>query len=282
MERETIAVNIKSNDLGAVIRELETKAWLDFFAAAPAPTFQHLGISAMRSAHCGLLACRAVPAVPFNRAFAVSPSWQQNASEVRSTLEWLQGHAAPGYVVQIDSENLEAASAELLRSNFRKTGRGWMKFASTLDQAPPEPPGFDIRLVTDERSAQDFARVVQLGMSLPADTRSWFVALAKRDHWHAYILYLEDQAAAAAAMFQDKATAWLGIDVTLPPHRGLGIQRALIGRRLHDHGSGFAMAETGLPAHTYQAADASYRNYQRAGFLEAYPSMNFALLPQRC
>jgi len=102
------------------------------------------------------------------------------------------------------------------------------------------------------------------------------MALAARQGWHCYVIYKDGKPAAAAAMFRQGTGAWLGIDVTLPPYRGLGMQAALIQKRLSDLGPGRAMAETGLPAATHQAADASYRNYRRGGFIEAYPSINFA------
>ncbi|MGO7078694.1 hypothetical protein ACCT03_33575 [Rhizobium johnstonii] len=262
------------------VRELEAAAWRDMVAAAPIATCKLLGLRCHKTDNATMLAASAVPRTPFNRCFALSSDWHSNDEEVAEALTWLRCHAAPGWVLQLDPDELGTAASVLSREGIVASGKGWAKFqwmgsGPGVEQAPPD---LEIEAVRDDAMALDFADLVLAGFGFPSAAAPWFAELARRDGWSAYIAYVDGKPAGAGAVFCRLHQAWLGIDTTLTNFRRRGLQLALIERRLRDAGPKFAIAETALP----QSSDldgASYRNYSKFGFLNTYNSMNFASVP---
>lgn len=89
--------------------------------------------------------------------------------------------------------------------------------------------------------------------------------------WRHWLAHHGKVPIAAALSYVADGVAWLGWDATLPEHRGLRAQRALIAARINDaaaSGCRYVTAETA--SHTAARQDPSYRNYARMGFVLAY------------
>jgi len=77
-------------------------------------------------------------------------------------------------------------------------------------------------------------------------------------------------------------TAWFGWSATLPSHRGLGLQTALLWHSVYDageRGCRWITAETATG--TVDSPDASFRNMKRFGFFELYRRHGYLCLPKR-
>ncbi|MBY5353626.1 hypothetical protein HFO94_08755 [Rhizobium leguminosarum] len=278
-------MNIQPTEIQAntsrTIRSIEAEAWIDMLDAAPLSVRKQLGIETFRSDNACFLACRELPAVPFNRGFAVGPQWSASDKEMAEGLRWLDRNASKMWVIQVDEEGFDASSAALSRMGITRKDSGWIKFFSRpVDHIVPNEPRIEI--ADGGRKATDFANVINAAYGFPTATFEWFKALASRDRWTCYVAYADDEPCSAGAAFFGSAGAWFGIDATLAAARGKGLQSAVIARRLRDvgdKGAVIAMAETGRPATVDSPLGTSFRNYQRAGFEVQHYSANFARAP---
>ncbi|WP_368517299.1 hypothetical protein [Rhizobium sp.] len=262
---------------GDQIRALERRAWLDMFDGAPPDVRSEFEMTCQSSEAAAYLASAGLHGVPFNRAFGVEPTWALAPQVARGGIDWLRRHAAEGWVVQVDEADIPATGSFLRRQGLSQLETGWMKLVLAACPIAPRAQ-LDVSVVQDEEDAYAFADVIIDGFGFPTGTRDWFAGLAGRKSWHAYLVRSEEYACAAGAAFVTEDGAWLGLDATLQDYRGLGMQRALIERRVSDaftSGAPFAIAETGRPGQGNQRQDASYRNYLRCGFAVSHYSANF-------
>ncbi len=268
---------ISADSMHDKIRSVEAEAWTSMFSAAPKGVRTELGMATYRTADASFLACRQVPTVPFNRAFAIGPSWSSDHTQVVEGIHWLQQHAADGWVLQVDEERF-AASADVLGQNgITQSLQGWVKLATGVN-ARGKPNDALVRAVDGEEGSHVFASLIIQGFGFPRSTFEWFRNLPLHEGWTCYVAYDEGVPCAAGALFVSGATAWFGVDTTIPAYRGKGLQLAIIARRLHDasaRGVIFAMAETGRSAQSSDPDGPSFRNYKRLGFEVQHYSTNF-------
>lgn len=260
-----------------LVRRVERAAWLDMFAAAPTTVRRRFEIQTMQAEHAAYLACPGLPGVPFNRAFAVSPSWMHDEREASNGIQWLAEHAAESWVVQADVVGGNEGDAAMKKLGLRPTGAGWSKLV-LAGSGQSRADSIDVRVVETKDHAALFASVVIDGFGFPIGVEQWFAELALRTRWTAYVAFEGDAAAAAGVIYTCSDGAWLGIDTTIPAYRGRGMQKAIISRRLDDVRRAhipFAMAETGREARADKQGT-SFRNYLRSSFLERYVSLNYS------
>jgi GNAT superfamily N-acetyltransferase len=147
--------------------------------------------------------------------------------------------------------------------------RTWAKFIRGNDLAT-----VSTRLNVREASLQDgdaFGHIVAQTYGLPTTAAQWMTALVGRPHWHCLMAFDGDAPVAAGAVYVGGEAAWFGLGATLPSHRRLGAQSALLAARVETaarHGCRVLTTETGVP-HPGEAGP-SYHNIQRAGFRIAY------------
>lgn len=82
-----------------------------------------------------------------------------------------------------------------------------------------------------------------------------------------YVAFLDAEPAATASLCEFEEGVIFAGAATRTPFRGCGLQTALLGRRLHDAGSGRLAVMGAVPG------SASFRNAQRAGFTPLYSTM---------
>jgi hypothetical protein len=259
----------------------ERDAWLDLFAAAPEDCAQNLGISSRRVGEAGVLACRDIPSVVFNRAMCVGAVAGTTEAELDEASAWLETNGAPGWALQVAPAAQTGTVHDWLHHRtMTASGAGWAKSKRGISPvADARGSRVHPRLVNAE-SAGAFGQVVQAGFAFPVATAKWFAALSGRPGWHLYLAYDGENPVASGAAFVRRGIAWFGIDATLTEYRRRGGQTALINRRIEDGRAarlqGFT-AETGQPSAGQEAAHTSYSNYTRAGFTPAYVRSNYKL-----
>jgi GNAT superfamily N-acetyltransferase len=177
------------------------------------------------------------------------------------------------YVV-VAPEARPAALGDWLAERGLEPGWGWMSFRRGLEPVERRPTA--LRLVrVGAAEARDFGRIVVTGYGLPAAAAPW-AAEAPNLGWDCWLALDGDEPAAAAGVFMAEGVGYLGFAATLPEHRGMGGQNALLAERI-DHareaGCDVVVTETGelreeLPSN-------SYRNILRAGFTEVAVRANW-------
>jgi GNAT superfamily N-acetyltransferase len=121
-----------------------------------------------------------------------------------------------------------------------------MSFRRGLEPVERRPTA--LRLVrVGAAEARDFGRIVVTGYGLPAAAAPW-AAEAPNLGWDCWLALDGDEPAAAAGVFMAEGVGYLGFAATLPEHRGMGGQNALLAERI-DHareaGCDVVVTETG-------------------------------------
>lgn len=266
----------------AALESVERDAWLDFYAAAPAPAARDLRLHHHRIGALGLLASRGIAIIEMNRALGFGIGGGASAAQIDEAARWLRTHAYEGWALQIaQAEPVPAPSGG---EALAPAGAGWAKFRRDAAPEPgPAASALEVR-PADAATAAVFGQVVQTGFGFPPAAAAWFAALVGRPGWGTYVAFERGEPAAAGATFVQGAAAWLGMDTTLDPYRGRGAQGALIARRVRDGselGASRFTAETAYPEDDGAPSASSFRNYRRAGFRLAYRRMNYTPRPPR-
>jgi hypothetical protein len=261
-----------------VMERVERDAWLDLFAAVP-PAYGG-SVQSQTLDGCALLADKSIPISEFNRAIGLGIDRAITASDIDQAIEWLDANASPAWAIQLaPNDRMVEIESWLEKHRLKPDGNGWAKFnhISLAAPAPARPTGLKVRQV-DASAAGDFGLVVANGFGLPHSIAPWFSELVGRPKWRCYLAYDGSHPVACAALYQDVARAWMGIDATLPSHRRRGAQTALINRRITDGieagVKGFT-AETGQPSPGEERSSHSHQNYLRANFRKAYVRPNY-------
>lgn len=138
----------------------------------------------------------------------------------------------------------------------------WARRLRSLDALPPIADGVTLR--SDGIDPVLFARVLNRGWELPEHHARGALYAATIGHpgWSHYLALVDSTPVGGATLFVHKGIALCMVAATDPGYRGRGIQTAFIVRRLADASA----AGCDLAATETVAANASPRNFQRAGF----------------
>jgi GNAT superfamily N-acetyltransferase len=151
---------------------------------------------------------------------------------------------------------------------------GWMKFSRGIG---PREAHSDLHVVrVDPDQAEDFARVVAGGYTMPDWTLPLAANVVGRPGWSCYVAYDGETPAGGGALFVHEGTGWLGLGATLPGFRGRGAQSAILAARIEEarrSGASTVTTETGELEEGRPSS--SYRNILRAGFREAGVRANY-------
>jgi len=259
---DSIAVN------AAALDELEARAWLDMYKAAPAEFSAKVGLAYIETPAGVSFAMKGIGASLFNRFVLPRGKESITPDTLCMAMSWLGDNCHPTCAIDTRAGEPDHLEATLREAGFHKRGGGMAQFWRT-DAAPvPTVNGdLEIRQVGGEAASQ-FGRVIEAGYGLPLSFSSWLSRLAGRENWLTYLAYDEGTAVAGAEMYVIGSAAWLGVAATMPRYRGNGAQGGLIARRLADGtalGARTFAVQTGAPA-AGEIAGPSYRNIERSGF----------------
>jgi hypothetical protein len=258
------------------LEAIERDAWLDMFAASPAPFTQGAGLASRRFGEAAGFAIRAAPTIQFNRAQGVGLSGVSDGT-LDGILVWLAGACGAAWSLQVIDQPGEVLAPARLELRGLVAAGAWTKFVRDPAQPPAARTDLSIQTVGPAQ-AMDFGATVAAGFGAPPPFAGWAAGLVGRPRWTTYVAYDGRTPAAAAALYLQDGLAWLGLGCCLPAWRGRGAQSALLARRIADAGAARARAvvtETGSPPPGEEDRHPSYRNIRRAGFAPAYERINY-------
>jgi hypothetical protein len=264
----------KRNDFER-LEDVEYAAQVDLYRAAPEDVRVTHAVEVHRVGMATCLTCKSFePSSIFRRAVGIGVGHATNEPELGAVVNHMSARAR-NYVVPIAPQMQPAALASWLGERGFTPGYAWMKFRRSCDGVTQSASDLDVRAVGRELGSE-FGRVVAEGFGMPPSIGPWLAALAGRLNWICVMAFANATPIGAGAAYIDGEYAWLGFGATLPSHRRLGAQNALLARRLGEaaaRGARVAVTETGerladKPSH-------SYRNILRAGFTEMYLRQNY-------
>jgi GNAT superfamily N-acetyltransferase len=172
---------------------------------------------------------------------------------------------------------MELAETWLNWNGFEQ-GRGVLRYVR--DASPPEQAG-DPAITVWEIGAEEADGETMLfdaapAMGLPGPAGNLLFALPIQERWRSYTAELDGRIVSFGSMLLHDGVARVGLDATVPEARRRGCNQVLLRERILaaiDAGCQTIFAE--LDECESEAVAGAARNLLRAGFVPAYPSMNW-------
>jgi len=254
--------------ISAEVELLEAEAWAQMHAAwaaeAPAAT------KVQRWGHATGLLTPAVEAVAVNRVIGLGceePLDRRMLAEVRA---FYRAEARKRWFVEWSPAALSTEPGLLESFGGQRRTEQAKLFAELADTRPMS--GGELLEVTRvlPEARVSFRDLVGPTLGIPEAGRDGIVAPIGQAGWHYYLAWAGRTAIAGAAMFSDGQGAWFGLSATLPAHRNIGAQTALLSARIRD---ARALGCTWVSAETHPTsalANPSLRNMARSGMHVLY------------
>lgn len=265
-------------ELSALAEHIESRAWMDLFAAAPQWLSRDGGLVVEQVGGAVMLASPRVDHTLFNRTIGLgeaTPAAPEIVAEIIARYEALD---VPRYWVHVGPYARPARLGRLLQEQgLAPYRRSWVKLVRPAQRAMPVQTAFRVR-VASEDDAIAIASMVGMGFDLPQSAAEVFPSLIGRPGWRVFVAEENGVVAAAAGMFSEGDMSYLAFAATRPEYRGRGAQRALVAARVNDAAdsdSRWIATETGFPL-TADEPSPSYRNLLWSGFRPVAIRDNYA------
>jgi hypothetical protein len=256
------------------VENVERAALTDLYAACPETLRREAGIEAERIGDGVLLVCRSVDSLLLNRFQGLGVEVRPQEEELDRALELFAEAGVTNWLVQVAPGTEPLADLAIARGLVLHQ-RVWAKFVLDPVAVPPAESDIVVREIGDDE-AMTFGEPVAEVFGLPPPVPEWLAHIVGRPGWRVFVGFDGRVPAGAAAVWIDGGAAWLGFAGTRKSHRGRGLQKLLLARRIAaaiDAGCDLISTETGVPLPGESGP--SFRNIQRAGFRVAYERPNF-------
>lgn len=230
-----------------IASEIELTAWRQLFEQAPPETRRGLGLSVSRIGGATALRTQAVDHPLVNRAVL-------DATAAASDLDALVTHYREvGLTRFFIQRPKRPTTTEHSGAGLIPYRRAWVKLAGPLTNRPATPQPIDGITIRRARPDEALAcgELVCRGFDVPAPGAAIFAGMVTLPGWQSYVAATSDGTLAGVGnLFVGGEVGYLGGAVTVPAHRGRGIQRALMATRAraaHAAGCAWLTSETGEP-----------------------------------
>jgi hypothetical protein len=272
------SIDIHDITLSMLAERFEGDALSDFYAAAPASVARQYGIKALRSdSGTILMAPGLVPIMMFNRALGFGLREPLTDANIDGIVNRFRGAGVRRFGIQLTPDAQPQDVREMLRARGFQHVTNWVRAVRGREPAPHIDSALRIEPI-NQKDGSSFGEIVCSVFKFPLGIRQWIASTIGRDGWRHYCGFDGEVPVATGAMFVRNDTAWLGFAATLPSHRKLGAQGAIMARRIGDalaQGCRLLITETGED--TPAKPNPSYHNMIRCGFTLAYVRENYVM-----
>ncbi len=269
-----------SPELIDACERIEIAAWRDHYEAAPPGVREALGVGVHAVGQGVALVARRVESLLANRVIGLGLFEPADEAAVDAALEHYRG-VAGGFAVNLSPRARPRSLPDWLEA------RGLATFFHHLPHGrrAGEPPESGSSLLVREVAAAEAAVWSGIATAEPGSEASphefaWHEACVGRAGWTHVLAWQERMPVAAASLFVQGDAAWLGHARTLPSHRRMGAQRALLSARVRiatRQGARFLATETGPD--WPDVARESLRNVRWAGFAPLHERPSWIPVP---
>ena len=261
-----------SSEVPPLLLETLERAWLEEMIAGFTPAESKAVGLALTDTEAGtVVSLRVFPDVPlFNRTLNLG----MYRPVTDAALDELLTVARDLSMVRLMAGLIPGAQPDDLRDRLLQRGAQTTRATVQLTRAPEvqhvQRADLHVR-VMDAGDQEAFIDIMVRGMGMPLELSGFPRSLFRRSGWTHYLAWIGGTAVACASLHVDGEAAWFGSAATLPEHRGLGAQTALIARRLNDAArAGVWICSMQVDEDLPDRPNPSERNMRRAGFQTAY------------
>jgi hypothetical protein len=261
-------------ELAKLVESGESAAFTAMFQAAPPDFAAATGLQIGQFGPATAYKLAKFPAIIFNRVIGAGLTEPATPRMMDRIIEFYR-NTGTRFAVQISPAAQPAQLPVWLEERGLKFTDNWAKVYRLPDPAPAIATELTVERIGTAQAAT-FARVCMEAFGIPPALDSWIAALVGRPGWQHFLAYAGEQPVAAGALFVQNEVGWLGLGSTLPSHRRLGGQGAIMARRIEEarrQGCRFIITETGED--TPRNTNPSYHNMLRTGFKLAYQRPNY-------
>lgn len=201
------------HELAVRIEQAEVSAWQDFYAAAPAPLRQGLGLGIAEKGSTVLTACAPIPFIMFNRVINLGIPEPASEAALDAAVQHYQDAGIQNYCIHhMPISQPEGLEDWLYARGLAPNGgweRIWRDHAAPSFEADPQVEQIDAG------TAGEWADFLFGLYKIPI--QPWLLALVGRPRWFHYALRKEGRIVAARSQYVDPSgTAWMGIEAPVP------------------------------------------------------------------
>jgi GNAT superfamily N-acetyltransferase len=258
--------------------QVEAAAWLSAWDAAPGSVRAEAGLSVERDGAVTAFRAGHAPTWFFNRVIGLGLDQPARPAQVAAILDRYRELGVPHGVGLVPG----ALPAELPRWLEERGLVPTTTLARMVRDVTALPdPGAEVTIrPVGREDARRFGEIGARGFDMPRFCIDWFAQLVGRDGWRTYLAYRAGEPIATGALYVHGTVGWLGFGSTLPDHRGHGVHRAMLARRIVDAadlGCRALQTETNLPR--ADEPTPSLDNMKRNGFRLVYARRNYVYTP---
>ena len=252
-------------ELATLADDIEARAWVDYYDAAPPEVCRTMGIAHARVADATLLFAPGIESPLFNRAIGLgmhSPASQDDVAHVAAAFSVAGSRQ---WWLHVNTHAQPRDTAQALEATGWRPSSSWVKMLRPAGTVDAGATTLRVAGSTDD-DADAIADAITRGFGLPSFVAPWLRALHGRPRWRLYGAFDGATAVGGGALFVDGEQAWVGIGSMLESHRRRGGQRGVMAHRVDDAtraGARWIATETGEPTNE---VNPSLLNMQRCGF----------------
>jgi GNAT superfamily N-acetyltransferase len=263
-------------ELTALAETAEAELYYECLMRTPAGTKDALGFGGARISSGVVLSMREDTTNFWSKALGFGADEPVTAELMNEIVAFYQAEGTPAATLQF-APSVLPSDWPLIAGDFGlKGGFDWLKLAAGLHEvrAVGTTPLRVGKVSTQD--AEEWARVVQRGFDIPDSQLPIFTAYFENPAFTPFAVWDGDEIVAAANLFVHGQIGSFNTAATLPTHRKLGAQSALITARIqaaYEAGCTWVIAETGKPEPG--AVNDSLTNLERAGLRPIYARHNW-------
>ncbi|MER7891253.1 hypothetical protein ABTX15_15650 [Micromonospora sp. NPDC094482] len=271
-------MNTMSEKLTPALAEAaEAEFMYAYETGAPSVARERLGMAADRIGGGVVLSMRNDPVSYWSKALGFGFTEPVTRELVERIVAFYRAEGTPEAVIQIAPSALPPEWDDTRAAYGIEPTTSWVKLAAPIEQVRPGT-GTRLRVgPVGEHDAAEWAQVLLRGFGMPTEgLAEMLTASVAHPQFHPYGVWDGPDLVAGANLFVHGPVGSLNSGATLPSHRKLGAQSALIAARAEAAraaGCRWLVAETGRPAEG--ATNQSLVNLERAGLRVRYVRQNW-------
>ena len=264
-------------ELTALAEATEAELYYACEMGAPTWTKQELGITGARIGGGVALSMREDTTRFWSKALGFGLTEPVTADIMSQVVAFYQAMRTPTAAVQIAPSALPPDWTSIAAALGLTAAGEWMKLAAPLDRVRAKgATALRVAKISAE-DADEWASAVLRGFEMPEDTLApMFAAYLQNPAFTPFAVWDGGEIVAGANLFIHGPIASLNTGSTLPGHRKLGAQSALIAARVeaaYEAGCSWVIAEAVKPQPG--TANPSLSNLERAGLRPIYARQNW-------